>query len=289
MRPMTADIPDLARLRQEIDALDDRIQDALIERAGALARIAAVKRAEAAMFIRPAREAQILRRLIGRHRGDLPPLALARIWRELISALYSLQGQIHVAVHAPEKSAAYWDLARSHFGTLTPVSLQHSAADVLALVGSQKGAIGVLPVPGDQDRWWTHLASDARATPRVIGRLPFVVDLARPGEDVSAFVIARLLPEPSGEDVTLISITIADAPSRDRLAEMVRKAGLDARIIAASAGAGQQYLLAAAGYIESNARELAALRQEGGASIEAVPIGAYPVPVVVGPHRPDRA
>ena len=64
-------------------------------------------------FLRPSREAQIIRHLIARHRGALPAASVSRIWREMIAALYPLQANaVKVAVHGPNKSAARWDLAR---------------------------------------------------------------------------------------------------------------------------------------------------------------------------------
>ena len=77
---MSKQIETLEGLRGEIDEIDDALQDLLIRRAEVSHAIAKVKQPASvqgngtiAPALRPAREAAILRRLIARHRGDLPP------------------------------------------------------------------------------------------------------------------------------------------------------------------------------------------------------------------------
>ena len=88
-RPDTAAPPtaeDLARLRAEIDALDDAMHDLLMRRAAVVARMARSGIKSATGSFRPGREALIMRRLIGRHRGPLPAAAVLRVWREVIAS-----------------------------------------------------------------------------------------------------------------------------------------------------------------------------------------------------------
>jgi len=149
---MTAATDDLDALRREIDALDDRLHDLLMRRTEVVQQIAAAKQGsgEAPVFMRPGREAVVLRRLMARHHGDLPKPVVARIWRELISAYCLLQGPFSVAVHAPSKSVAYWDMARRHYGSSTAMTLHRNAHHVLSVVAARPGTIGVLPLPHTQ-------------------------------------------------------------------------------------------------------------------------------------------
>src|SRR6202012_4178916 len=72
----------LPALRAELDKIDNTLHDLLMQRAEIVEYVA--RSGKPAAF-RPGREASIERRLLGRHRGALPPVALVRIWRELLA------------------------------------------------------------------------------------------------------------------------------------------------------------------------------------------------------------
>src|ERR1700722_2014240 len=67
----------LAALRAELDAIDDTMHDLLMRRAGVIEAVAQSGKRSA---LRPGREASIIRRLLARHQGSLPPQAVYRIW-----------------------------------------------------------------------------------------------------------------------------------------------------------------------------------------------------------------
>lgn len=287
MRPKT---PDLAALRRQIDKLDEQIHDAVMERARALSQIVAVKNREPGGFIRPGREAQILRRLLGRHSGPLPAAALARIWRELISSLYGLQGSLQVAVYAPGQSmaerTAFWDLARGQFGATTPMAWHGSAQSVLHAVIEHPGTLGILPLPqeGEAGPWWPHLALRAPAgapkqVGRVIGRLPFVRTAGHQGENAGALVVGEIAPEASGDDVSLLALTApSDSISRARIVDLLGQCDLKARALAAVDG--QKYLFEIEGFVEANDPRLQSLASaSAGTILDPVCIGAYPRPI----------
>src|SRR5260221_11185445 len=99
---MAPDAKTLDDLRREIDEIDDSLHDLLIRRAAVSLDIAKVKAPAnggnrvLADSMRPAREAAILRRLLARHRGELPPRVVG-IWRQIIAA--SLRAQASFEVH----------------------------------------------------------------------------------------------------------------------------------------------------------------------------------------------
>lgn len=288
---MSDHIPSLADLRREIDVLDDQIQDLLRRRAEAVQRVAATKRAQGGadgVFLRPGREAQILRRLLERHRSGLPPAALLRIWREMISALYDLQAPVKIAVHAPNKSAARWDLARDFYGSTTPMQLCTTATAVMRAVNSQPATLGVMAMPeeGEKEVWWPLLASRAEDTPRIIARLPFVPNPRGRFAELGAYVIARTPPEESGEDCTLIVVYMnEEAPSVARLNGLLGQARLEGRVLALHRGTSgvARMLVEIAGFVpESDARMAAFLAADPALIADAIVIGAYPVPIAEG-------
>jgi chorismate mutase len=283
---MSTDSSDLDALRREIDKLDDRLHSLLMTRAAKLDGVAQAKD-RGAPFLRPGREAQILRRLLARHSGALPAAAVARIMRELISALYRIQGRIKVAVYSPEKSVSYWDLARNHFGSVTTMTLHRTAPAVLRAVSESDDTLGLMTVPQDGERepWWRHLAFATAATPRVVARLPFIDQPLGRLEPVESLVIGRIAPEPSGDDVTLVVLSAGpQAISRARMTESIAKAGLAGRIVAASGAEGgdQLHLVEIDGFVaESDPRLSVMAKTPAEASVRMVWIGAYARPLRV--------
>src|SRR5207237_3184930 len=63
---------DLKGLRRRLDEIDDKLQDLLIDRAAIVSQVAASKKDRNQPAFQPAREADIIRRLVGRHRGAFP-------------------------------------------------------------------------------------------------------------------------------------------------------------------------------------------------------------------------
>jgi len=75
----------LKAIRERIDALDEQLQSLINERASLAQEVAEVKLAagEEAVFYRPEREAQILRRVKERNQGPLAAEEVARLFREV--------------------------------------------------------------------------------------------------------------------------------------------------------------------------------------------------------------
>lgn len=93
--------PSLDAVRQRIDALDTELLRLVDERASLARVVAAAKRAAGdgdKFALRPAREAAILRRLIGSQRTAASPGLIVRIWREMIGDSLSVQGPFHLSV-----------------------------------------------------------------------------------------------------------------------------------------------------------------------------------------------
>ena len=65
--------PSLAQLRSEIDRIDEAMHGLLMERGEIIDRLIAVKQTqESGSAFRPAREAEMMRRLVERHKGPCP-------------------------------------------------------------------------------------------------------------------------------------------------------------------------------------------------------------------------
>ena len=76
----------LADLRRDIDRIDEAMHALLIERGEIIDRLIAVKKTqESGSAFRPAREADMMRRLVQRHHGNLPLDTVESIWRVIIA------------------------------------------------------------------------------------------------------------------------------------------------------------------------------------------------------------
>ena len=218
--------PPLEHLRAEIDRIDQEVLDLLVARSAVVRRIGEVKgdRLDGRAALRPAREAQILRRLAQRANGRFPTAVLVRMWRELIAAQTRLQAPLSVAVFAPkERALQVWDLSRDHFGSATAmIAVDRPLQALRALAGS--ATVAVLPLPNDDDSWWVSLMSDHELQLRVFARLPFV---SSDGEEVRALALGQLEIEPSGDDLTPLAIEAEQGLSRGGLRELLATANLN--------------------------------------------------------------
>src|ERR1700744_3465868 len=110
----------LADLRAQIDRLDGMLHDVLRDRAELIDQVRRLK-GKQHIYIRPGREAQMIRALVARPQGKLPEGLIVRLWREMISAFTLIEGGLKVGVYAPEKGLGLWDVSRDHFGSFTPL------------------------------------------------------------------------------------------------------------------------------------------------------------------------
>ncbi len=228
--------PTLDELRRRLDALDDRIHDTIMERAGVVESIAALKQSTGQPPFRPGRVAEILRRMTARHRGPFPRQSLVRLWCELLSGAVSMQGPFTVAVAAPDGRPGQWDVARDYFGGYLPMIALRSGAEVLSAVGDGRAAAGVLPMPSDKEEspWWPALAGARSQGPRVIARLPFA-DGGNARNGGGALVIGAAPADATGADRTMLVIETRRETSRARFIAAFEEIGPGVTYIAAHA------------------------------------------------------
>jgi chorismate mutase/prephenate dehydratase len=130
-------------LRARIDALDRRLVALLSKRAGLAQRIGRLKHGGPAY--RPAREAQVLRRVLGLNPGPLPDAALARLYTEIMSACRALEDALVVAYLGPQGTFSE-EAALKHFGGRAATVACASIDDVFRRVETGAAGYGVVPV-----------------------------------------------------------------------------------------------------------------------------------------------
>jgi chorismate mutase/prephenate dehydratase len=291
MKTISAMPPDLDQLRRQIDEIDDRLQDLLIERANIVAMVADHKKGTSLPAFRPGREAEIIRRLVARHHGNFPLATLVRMWREMLAATVRLQSSFAVAVFAPAQMPGFWDLARDHYGSQTPMAAYGSIGQVIRAVNDGQAAVGVLPMPQEDevDPWWRHLLSEGRNAPRVIGRLPFGPRGNARSDGADALAIGRFDPEKTGSDRTLLAIETAGDVSRARMIGSLAETGLRCTLFASFSehGRGAVELIEIEGFVPSGDPRLTRFREQLGTALHRIlPFGGYAVPL---PRMPTSA
>ena len=211
-------------LRRQIDSLDDRIHDLLIERSAMIEQIIAAKR-DGAAKLRPGREAEIARRLVGRHRGHFPAPSLVRIWREIINAFTCMQGPFSIAVPAGEADRPVRELARDHFGG-TPARVSAAdAVDALRRVAAGEVTLAVLPWSDRSVDWLGAMIGADDPGLQICFGLPFVRIAG--DADTKAVAVGKVVSEPTDDDRSVW--VIEDSPVRDPAAldSVARRSGLE--------------------------------------------------------------
>jgi chorismate mutase/prephenate dehydratase len=283
--PKPYNSPELDAIRQKIDELDNRIHDTLMERAALVLKVGEEKKKNNIQIVQPAREARMIRRLLGRHEGVLPQMAVVRIWRELVGAVSLLQTGLKATIAMPDNATEYWDLARDYFGSCLP--LQKVATPISAISALKEGkttfAIVPWPMPEDEQPWWSFLDPSAPEPLSIIVALPHGKDPDAPNPDHRALVVSKAGFDNSGEDNSFLLIQCDASISRARLVELSKKAGLTAISLASkpnpSGFAPSLHLMEVEDYIERNDKRMKDFLKsldDSGANIFCV--GGYPVP-----------
>src|SRR3954464_2566025 len=107
----------LADLRREIDRIDEAMHRLLMERGDIIDTLIATKKtAESGSAFRPAREADMMRRLVARQKGLLSLDNVEKVWRVIIATFTYVQAPFSVHADLSAGEAAMRDSARFHFG-----------------------------------------------------------------------------------------------------------------------------------------------------------------------------
>jgi chorismate mutase len=201
--------PPLAELRREIDRIDEAMHRLLMERGEIIGRLIKAKRtAESGSAFRPAREADMMRRLVERHSGILPLDTAESIWRVIIATFTYVQAPFRVHADFSAGEPAMRDCERFHFGFTVPLVGHMGPAGVVAAIASARGDLGLVPVQrsASANVWWTALEGDD--APKIIARLPFVERQDHPA-GLPVYAIARPHPDAIVNDVEMWSIRVA--------------------------------------------------------------------------------
>ncbi|MHA7775725.1 chorismate mutase [Roseibium sp. M-1] len=268
-------IPDsgmsLDDLRERVDEIDARIHDALMERARAEAGIQAAQLAAGAgpALFHPERDADQMRQMVERHKGDLPLSTVEHLWRDLICACTSLQADTAVHLDGSADLIEMLDLARFYFGFSVELVPGSDAADVVGAVTASEGDLGLVALTDRAELPWWRGLSEAGALVRA--RLPFVVLDERPA-DLPALVLAR-----ADSMIDNADVAVYDARWSDLLPGRLMDLGIEVLSFFRSAN-GVDALLAISGDLTEE--DVLAACTAAGASPDVLRrVGGYAAPI----------
>ena len=208
--PTPPKAPDLTELRKEIDRIDEGMHRLLMERGDIIDRLIAVKRSQetTGSAFRPMREAEMMRRLVRRHKGILPLDTVESIWRVIIATFTYVQAPFSAHADFSAGDALMRDSARFHFGFTVPLVPHMGAAAVVDAVSNSKGDLGLVPAVAitGAGPWWTALEFDA--APKIIARLPFVERADHPAA-LPVFVISRAAADAIATETEVWSVRVS--------------------------------------------------------------------------------
>ena len=144
----------LGQLRQDIDHIDQQIQQLINQRASCAQRVAEVKESHQgvkdAVFYRPEREAQVLRKVMARNQGPLDDEEMARLFRELMSACLAHEQPMRIAFLGPEGTFTQ-AAALKHFGHSVISAPLGSIDEVFREVEAKSAHYGVVPIENSSE------------------------------------------------------------------------------------------------------------------------------------------
>ncbi|MFV1978600.1 MAG: prephenate dehydratase domain-containing protein, partial [Myxococcota bacterium] len=136
---------ELARLREQIDAVDRVILEQLNQRAKWVLEVGRFKQSRGASVYEEAREKRIVSSLVESNPGPFPDDGLAPVFREIISATRSLEDALSIAYMGPQGTFSH-EAANLKFGRLAALESVPSISDVFAAVERGTAGLGIIPV-----------------------------------------------------------------------------------------------------------------------------------------------
>ncbi len=145
----------LDHLRQQIDAIDDRILELLNRRSSLVIEVGRLKAEKGLPFFVPSRERAIYDRLAAGNPGPFPSSAIRSVYREIISASLSLEQPVRVAFLGP-KATFTQEAAIRQFGLSARFVPAKNIPAVFDDVLRGRADYGVVPVENSTEGIVSH-------------------------------------------------------------------------------------------------------------------------------------
>jgi chorismate mutase/prephenate dehydratase len=238
----------LARLRDEIDAIDSQILELLNQRTARTNEVGRVKATGGATPFVPARELEIFERLERANPGPFPTPAIRKVFREIISACITLQRGVSVAYLGPPATYTH-QAAIQQFGQMAELRPAATTDAIFAQVEAAEVEFGVVPVENSNEGVVSHtldLFVDSPLTIAAEIHVPIHHDLLSKSGDLRAVRAVHSHPQALAQCRGWLELNLPNAPqhSTPSTAQAAEQAARDGDIAAiASPVAAELYQL----------------------------------------------
>jgi len=142
-----ADVNGLGKIRERINAVDEKIQSLINERAKYAQQVGLAKGelGAAVDYYRPEREAEVLRKITERNEGPLRDEEVLRLFREIMSACLAQQEPLKIGFLGPEGTFTQTAVFK-HFGHSVRALPFHTIDEIFQEVESGVADFGVVPI-----------------------------------------------------------------------------------------------------------------------------------------------
>ena len=141
------DSAELREIRNRINAIDEKLQELINERAKIAQDVGVAKGdlTSAVDYYRPEREAEVLRNVVARNEGPLRDEEMLRLFREIMSACLAQQEPLKIGFLGPEGTFTQTAVFK-HFGHSVRALPFHTIDEVFQEVECGAADFGVVPI-----------------------------------------------------------------------------------------------------------------------------------------------
>jgi chorismate mutase / prephenate dehydratase len=206
----------LARLRDEVDAIDTRILELLNQRTERTNEIGRRKASDGSTPFVPGRELEIFERLEREAQGPFPRSAIRKVFREVISASIALQRGVSVAYLGPPATYTH-QAAIQQFGQMADLRPAATTDAIFEQVESGQAEFGVVPVENSNEGVVSHtldLFVDSPLTIAAEVHVPIHHDLLSKSGELRAIRAVHSHPQALAQCRAWLELNLPNVPQQ---------------------------------------------------------------------------
>lgn len=236
----------LTKFRQQIDEIDDQLIALLAKRMEIVVQVGELKKQNfEGFFIKPNREADMIKNLLKKADDKLLQTTIVSIWRKIITNANIHEQPLKIAIHNPKNITDFGYLVREFYNSEVPILSFDSVNNVVLELENQRVQIAIFELPNPEsehekkeeakENWWISLAYN-KAGLRIFAKIPFVEFANRDKRFNELHLVAAAISptEKSDQDLTLLVVELTSDVSRYQLMAALKETGFEARILKAA-------------------------------------------------------